>query len=87
MASIKVPYAGDTKVKVLSSNKTVVAKVVVGKPIRSVVATSGVDIGNISGIDVSGGKEDGDVLVYRSSSNNFEPTRILDKQFINGGQY
>lgn len=85
--SLDVPVQDTQKAKVQTSNRTIVQKVMVGKPVRRVTATAGVGIGNVSGIDVSGGLEDGDVLVYDASSSNFEPTRQLEKQFINGGHY
>lgn len=85
--SKEVTLEDNQKTVIQSSNKTVIKKVMVGKPVRRVTPTSGVSIANITGIDVSGGLKDGDVLVYSSVESNFEPTRQLEKQFINGGQY
>lgn len=87
LQSLNVPVQDTQRAVVQTSNKTIVRKVMVGKPVRRVTATSGVGIGNISGIDISGGLEDGDVLVYDGAKSNFEPTRQLEKQFINGGHY
>lgn len=65
--------------------RTQVKKVVVGKPIRR-INTQTTTIDNISGIDTSG-KVDGSLLVYNSSSGNFEASTTLEEQEINGGQY
>jgi len=64
---------------------TQVKKVTVGTPVRRVNSESG-SIDRIDGVDTSG-KTDGSVLVYNTSSENFEATTILEKQIINGGQY
>lgn len=65
--------------------RTQVKKVVVGKPIRR-INTQTTTIDNISGIDTSG-KVDGSLLIYNSSSGNFEASTTLEEQEINGGQY
>lgn len=65
--------------------KTQVKRVVVGKPVRRVNTATG-NINNLAGVDTTG-KEDGSILVYNSSSDNFEATKSLEEQDINGGQY
>jgi len=73
--AVTVSLRGNTKVK----------RVVVGKPVRRVnTATANID--NISGVDTRS-KENGSVLVYNSTSQNFEATKTLEEQDINGGQY
>lgn len=73
--AVTVSLKGTTRVK----------KVVVGKPIRKVQTSSG-NISNLSGVDTSG-SVDGSVLVYNSSSGNYEATTELNQQEVNGGQY
>jgi hypothetical protein len=73
--AVTVSLRGTTKVK----------RVVVGKPIRRVLSTTG-NINNIGGVDTSN-VTDGAVLVYSTSSGNFEATSELNKQEVNGGQY
>jgi hypothetical protein len=65
--------------------KTQVKRVVVGKPVRR-VDTATANINTITGVDTSA-KENGSVLVYNSASENFEATKTLEEQDINGGQY
>lgn len=43
-------------------------------------------LGDISDIDVTNA-EDGSVLVLNGSTGNWTATRILDNQFIEGGQF
>ena len=73
--AVTVSLRGTTKVK----------RVVVGKPIRRVLSTTG-NINNIGGVDTSN-VTDGAVLVYSASSGNFEATAELNNQEVNGGQY
>lgn len=68
-----------------SRNATVVKKVVVGKPIRRINPVSG-NINTINGVDTTG-KVNGSVLVYNSTSGNFEANTLLENQEVNGGQY
>ncbi len=65
--------------------KTKVKRVVVGKPIRRIVSTTG-NINNIGGVDTSN-VSDGAILVYSESSGNFEATTEINNQEVNGGQY
>ena len=65
--------------------KTKVKRVVLGKPVRRIDTATG-NIDNLNGVDTSN-KENGSTLVYNAASGNFEATRILDEQDINGGQY
>jgi hypothetical protein len=73
--AVTVSLKGTTRVK----------KVVVGKPIRKVNTNSG-SISNLTGVDTSG-SVDGSVLIYNSSSGNYEATTELNQQEVNGGQY
>lgn len=73
--AVTVSLRGNTRVK----------RVLVGKPVRRVnTATANID--NISGVDTTG-KENGSLLIYNESSGNFEATKNLQEQDINGGQY
>lgn len=65
--------------------KTQVKRVVVGRPVRRVNTATG-NIDNLAGVDTTG-KENGSILVYNASSDNFEATTSLEEQDINGGQY
>jgi len=65
--------------------KTQVKKVVVGKPVRR-INTASANIDNLTGVDTSG-KVNGSVLVYNSTSGNFEALLTLQEQEVNGGQY
>jgi len=75
-----------SKVKVVSTDQTSIVKTVkIGTPVRRV--TSGTfNINSMGGVDTST-KVDGSVLVYSTSTGNFEATLILDKQQINGGNF
>jgi hypothetical protein len=42
---------------------------------------------DVGDIDVSGGKVDGSVLVYKTTTNKWTATRVLEAQDITGGQY
>ena len=71
--------------KIVARDRTVVKKVVVGRPIRRVNEKEG-SIDLLQGVDTSG-KTDGSVLVYNGTSENFEATLTLEKQIVNGGLY
>jgi hypothetical protein len=73
--AVTVSLRGTTKVK----------RVVVGKPVKR-INTQTANINNLAGVDTSG-KEQGSILVYNVSSGNFEATRNLDDQDLNGGNY
>ena len=57
----------------------------VGRPIKNIQTASG-DINNLIGINTSN-KENGSVLVYNDDTQNFEATKNLENQFINGGNF
>jgi myosin-crossreactive antigen len=42
---------------------------------------------DVGDIDVSGGKVDGSVLVYKTTTNKWTATTVLDAQDVTGGQY
>lgn len=87
--SVQLNNSSDpTVTKIVTSDEnTIVTRVVVGTPIRRVSgSSSGVSVDNISGINTSG-KTDGSVLVYSSSSGDFESTTTLEKQNVDGGSY
>lgn len=65
--------------------KTKVKRVVVGKPIRRIVSTTG-NINNLAGVDTAGAV-DGAILVFSEASGRFEATTELNNQEVNGGQY
>lgn len=70
---------------VTSGATTEVKRVVVGTPVRRVTAGA-FSIDNLGGVDTTG-KTNGGLLVYNSTSGNFEVTIDLEEQNINGGQY
>jgi hypothetical protein len=72
-------------VTVSTRGKTQVKRVVVGKPVRR-INTQTVTVNNIQGISTAGA-EDGSLLIYNESSQQFEALKLLDNQEINGGQY
>ena len=74
-----------TRIQTTSRGTTKVKKVTVGKLVKR-IDPARTDIDNVIGVDTSG-KTDGSVLVYNTSSDNFEATLTLDKQLVNGGQY
>lgn len=76
---------GTTTTEVRISGKTRVHSVKVGRPLAQIEAVQG-SLALLSGVDISA-KEDGSVLVYNSNSENFEATKTLEKQFINGGNF
>jgi hypothetical protein len=74
-----------TRVKLVAADTTKVKKVVIGRPVRRVTASSGT-LGSLDDVDTSG-KTDGSVLVYNDLTQKFEATLTLEEQFINGGHY
>lgn len=70
---------------VSTRNATKVKRIVVGKPIRRIQTTTG-DIDNLAGVNTQG-KVDGSILVYNSSTEDFEATTTLENQEVDGGQY
>lgn len=72
------------KVKVVS-NKTVIDKIIVGVPIRSINESSG-DINILEGVDASL-REHGSVLVYDDDRDLWVAQRLLERQTIDGGYY
>lgn len=85
---LQVSVSGSTSVSGSAEGTTTkVTGVRVGRPVRRVDSTPAGNINNITGIDVSSGKENGAALVYNGSSGNFEPTKNLENTNLNGGQY
>jgi len=76
---------GKTVTELKVTGRTKVHSVKVGRPVANVQTSSG-DVNALLGVDTSG-KQDGSVLVYNASSENFEATKTLEKQFINGGNF
>lgn len=72
------------KVKVVS-NKTVIDKIIVGVPIRSINEASG-DINLLDGIDASQ-RTHGSVLVYDDDRDLWVAQLLLERQTIDGGYY
>lgn len=77
---------GKLKTEVTIKGKTKVASVRVGRPIKKVAPDAQRHIDQLAGVDLTNAT-DGSVLVYNSSSENFEATKRLEKQFINGGNF
>lgn len=80
-----------TPKKEISEHTTFVRKIILGTPIRSikqgdVVDAASLRITNLLDVDVSDPKN-GDVLVFNSTTSNYENTKYLEEQYINGGQY
>lgn len=44
-------------------------------------------LSDIGDIDLSGGVLDGSVLVYKTATNKWTSTHLLDQQIIDGGDY
>ena len=76
---------GTTTTEVRISGKTRVHSVKVGRPLNQIDPVQG-SLGLLDGVDITA-KEDGSVLVYNATSENFEATKTLEKQFINGGNF
>ena len=76
---------GKTVTEVKISGKTKVHSVKVGRPVKPVNPFTG-SIDTLGGVNTTA-KEDGSVLVYNSDTQNFEATKTLEKQFINGGNF
>jgi hypothetical protein len=85
--AIKVGTGQTTQIKTVRGvgQTTQVKKVVVGRPVRN-VSSGSTSINNLLGVDTSG-RQDGSVLVYSTSSGNFEATIELTKQDIDGGGF
>jgi|TARA_B100001287_G_scaffold267896_1_gene263564 hypothetical protein len=85
--AIRVGTGQTTQVKTIRGvgQTTQVKKVVVGRPVRN-VASSTVSIHTLLGVN-TGARVNGSVLVFNSSTANFEATLDLDKQNINGGTF
>jgi hypothetical protein len=85
--ALRVATGRTTKVKTVRGvgQTTQVKKVVVGRPVRN-VSSGTTSINNLLGVDTSA-KQDGSVLVYNTSSGNFEATIELKKQDIDGGGF
>jgi len=66
-------------------NKTIIDKIVVGVPIRSIQQSTG-DINDLNGVDISL-REHGSVLVYNEDANVWKAQNILERQTIDGGYY
>ena len=65
------------------SEKIYIKKIVVGTPIKRVTAGA-FSIDNISGVDVTSEVEsDGSILAYRSSTGNYEVTKLRNDALIN----
>ena len=73
--AVTVSLRGRTKVK----------RVVVGKPVKR-IKTQTANIDNLQGVDTTG-KEQGSILIYNAQSGNFEASKNLDDQDLNGGNY
>lgn len=82
-----MPRVQQTQVSGSSSSTTKVTGVRVGTPVRRIAAVPQADVENISGIDVSAGKENGATLVYNEDTGNFEASKELEETNLNGGQY
>lgn len=83
--AIKVGTGTTAKKVVVVGSMTQVKQVVVGTPVKRV--TSGAfSISNLDGINTTN-KVNGSVLVYNSTTGDFEATLNLELQIINGGQY
>jgi hypothetical protein len=76
---------GKTTTEIKIKGRTRVHSVKVGRPLNRLDPTTG-SIHNLSGVDTAA-REDGSVLVYNATSEKFEATKTLEKQFINGGNF
>jgi hypothetical protein len=72
-------------VTVTTKGTTQVKKVVVGRPIRRINTDAG-SIKNLGGLDLSDA-EDGSVLVYNETNDEWVAKKTLDNTNVNGGQY
>ena len=70
---------------VTTKGTTKVKKVVVGRPVKRIISTTG-NINNLAGVDTTGAQQ-GSVLVYDETSSSFNATNDLEDQNLNGGQY
>jgi hypothetical protein len=72
-------------VTVTTKGKTQVKKVVVGRPIRRINNDAG-NINNLGGVNLTD-QEDGSVLVYDATNEEWVAKKTLDNTNVNGGQY
>jgi hypothetical protein len=72
------------KVKIVE-NKTIIDKIIVGVPIRSIQESTG-DINLLEGVDASQ-REHGSILVYDDDRDLWVAQRDLTRQIIDGGVY
>tara|TARA_B100001093_G_C26746803_1_gene979211 strand:- start:681 stop:917 length:237 start_codon:yes stop_codon:yes gene_type:complete len=72
-------------VKVVATN-TIVKKITVGTPVPTVAAIEVVsDVGQLKNV-TGNATIDGGLLIFNTSINQFEPSILLDKQIIDGGE-
>lgn len=72
-------------VKNVTSDASQVRKVIVGRPIRR-VSEAKFSLSQLEGVDLTN-LENGSLLIYNDGSQNFEASRDLEDQNINGGNY
>jgi len=65
--------------------KTKVKRVIVGRPIKRILSTTG-NINNLGGVSTAG-KVNGSLLAYNSSTGLWEAVSEINNQELNGGQY
>lgn len=73
------------QVQVTSSNVAQVRKITVGTPIRRVTRAA-IGMSDINNIDFSN-LQNGSMMVYNSTTQNWTSTLNLESQNISGGQY
>jgi hypothetical protein len=84
--AIKVGTSGTTaKTIAVAGSTTQIKKVVVGTPVKRVTG-GGFNVNNIVGINTTGAVN-GSLLIYNSSTADFEANIQLQEQIINGGNY
>ncbi len=74
-----------TNVINVTLNETLVKKVRVGVPVRSIVESTN-NINGLEGINTSN-KVNGSVLIYNGTSDKWEATLDLEQQNVNGGSF
>ena len=72
-------------ITVSPGNTTIIKKITVGTPVRRVLPAQD-NINDLIGMDTTS-KVNGSVLVYNTSSANWEATLDLEQQNINGGNF
>lgn len=75
-----------TTVKRVTSDSTQVKRVVVGRPITKVTGAPSGNINYLDGVDTTGATT-GSILIYNALTENFEASKQLEEQNVNGGQY